>query len=74
MKIQNVKLSHIKNYFTAPVIVGIVVCVMYFFAFAAAILYTAGMLTAQSNQRLKEERCYQLAKSYSDVLKNELTK
>ena len=29
MKIQNVKLSHIKNYFTAPVIVGIVVCVMY---------------------------------------------
>ena len=29
MKIQNVKLSQIKNYFTAPVIVGIVVCVMY---------------------------------------------
>ena len=29
MKIQEVKLSHIKNYFTAPVIVGIVVCVMY---------------------------------------------
>ena len=29
MKIQKVKLSHIKNYFTAPVIVGIVVCVMY---------------------------------------------
>jgi len=29
MKIQSVKLSHIKNYFTAPVIVGIVVCVMY---------------------------------------------
>lgn len=29
MKLQGVKLSHIKNYFTAPVIVGIVVCVMY---------------------------------------------
>ena len=30
MKIQNgLRLSHIKNYFTAPVIVGIVVCVMY---------------------------------------------
>ena len=29
MKIQKVKLSHIKNYFTAPVIVGIVACVMY---------------------------------------------
>ena len=48
--------------------------ISFFIAFAAAILYTAGMLTAQSNQRLKEERCYQLAKSYSDVLKNELIK
>lgn len=54
---------------------AVVLCVSAFFiAFAAAILYTAGMLTAQSNQRLKEERCYQLAKSYSDVLKGELTK
>ena len=54
---------------------ALVLCVSAFFiAFAAAILYTAGMLTAQSNQRLKEERCYQLAKSYSDVLKTELTK
>lgn len=54
---------------------ALVLCVSAFFiAFAAAILYTAGMLTAESNQRLKEERCYQLAKSYSDVLKNELTK
>lgn len=54
---------------------ALVLCVSAFFiAFAAAILYTAGMMTAQSNQRLKEERCYQLAKSYSDVLKNELIK
>ena len=29
MRLQGVKLSHIKKYFTAPVIVGIVVCVMY---------------------------------------------
>ena len=54
---------------------ALVLCVSAFFiAFAAAILYTAGVLTAESNQRLKEERCYQLAKSYSDVLKKELTK
>lgn len=54
---------------------ALVLCISAFFiAFAAAILYTAGMLTAESNQRLKEERCYQLAKSYSDVLKNELVK
>lgn len=54
---------------------ALVLCVSAFFiAFAAAILYTAGMLTAESNQRLKEERCYQLAKSYADVLKKELTR
>lgn len=29
IKIQGVRLSHIKNYFTAPVVVGVVVCVMY---------------------------------------------
>lgn len=51
----------------------IVLCVSAFFvAFAAAILYTAGILTAQSNLRLKEERCYQLAKSYAKVLNQEL--
>ena len=52
---------------------AVVLCVSAFFiAFAAAILYTAGMVTAQSNQRLKEERCYQLAKSYAGVLTDEL--
>lgn len=53
----------------------VVMCVSAFFvAFAAAILYTAGTITAQSNSRLKEERCYQLAKSYGDVLNDELTR
>ena len=54
---------------------AVVLCVSAFFvAFAAAILYTAGMLTAQSNQRLKQERCSQLAKSAADVLDQELQK
>lgn len=53
----------------------VVLCVSAFFvAFAAAILYTAGMLTAQSNLRLKQERCSQLAKSATDVLEQELQK
>ena len=54
---------------------AVVLCVSAFFvAFAAAILYTAGMLTAQSNLRLKQERCSQLAKSAADVLDQELQK
>lgn len=53
---------------------AVVLCVSAFFlAFAAAILYTAGLLTAQSNKRLGEERCYQLAKSYTAVLEQQLT-
>lgn len=53
---------------------AIVLCVSAFFvAFAGAILYTTGLLTAQSNLRLKEERCYQLAKSYAKVLDEALT-
>lgn len=54
---------------------AVVLCVSAFFiAFAAAILYTAGLVTAQSNQRLKEERCFRLAKSYAEVLTEELEK
>ncbi len=53
----------------------LVLCVSAFFvSFAAAMVYATGMVTAQSNQRLKEERCYQLAKSYGKVLTKELTK
>ena len=53
----------------------VVICVSAFFvAFAAAILYTAGLMTAQSNLRLKEERCNQLATSAAKVLNEELLK
>lgn len=53
---------------------AIMMCVAAFFvAFSGAILYTAGLLTAQSNLRLKEERCKQLARSYAEVLDQELT-
>ncbi len=53
----------------------VVMCVSAFFiAFATAILYTAGLVTAQSTERLKEERCYQLAKSYAQVVDAELKK
>lgn len=53
---------------------AIVLCVAAFFvAFAAAIVYTAGLLTAEANERLEQERCYQLAKSYAKVLDTELT-
>ena len=54
---------------------ALVLCVSAFFmAFAVAILYTAGVMTAQSTRRLEEERCYQLARSYAEVLGKELTR
>ena len=49
-------------------------CVSAFFvAFAAAILYTAGLLTSQSTGRLKEERSYLLAQSFAEALDKELS-
>ena len=52
---------------------ALVLCVSAFFiAFAAAILYTAGLLTSRSSERLQEERSYQLARSFSEVLGTEL--
>lgn len=52
---------------------AVVLCVSAFFiAFAAAILYTAGLLTSRSSERLLEERPYQLARSFSEVLDTEL--
>ena len=52
---------------------AVVLCVSAFFiAFAAAILYTAGLLTSRSSERLQEERSYQLARSFSEVLDTEL--
>lgn len=54
---------------------AVMLCVAAFFiAFATAILYTAGLVTSQSTQRLKQERCYQLAKSYAQVIDKELTR
>ena len=51
----------------------IVLCVSAFFiALAAAIIYMAGVLTAGSGKRLLEERCYQLSKSYAELLDKEL--
>ncbi len=41
--------------------------------FAAAILYTAGLLTSQSTGRLKEERSYLLAQSFAEALDKELS-
>lgn len=52
---------------------AVVICISAFFlAFALAILYTAGMLMSQANQRLRQERCYQLAKSFAEALGEEL--
>lgn len=42
-------------------------------AFALAMVYTGGLLTARANRRLEQERCYQLARSFADVLDAELT-
>lgn len=54
---------------------AIVLCLSAFFlAFAAAILYTTGVLSEQAAQRMEQERCYQLSRSYSDVLQEELKK
>lgn len=51
----------------------VTLCVSAFFvAFAAAILYTAGLLTSQSTRRLTEERCYLMAKSYAEALDDAL--
>ena len=51
----------------------IVVCVSAFLtAFALAMFYTAGLLLARANRRLEQERSYQLAQSFAQVLDQEL--
>ncbi len=53
----------------------IVVCVSAFLvAFALAMIYTAGLMLSQANKRLRQERCYQLAKSFAETLDYELTR
>lgn len=43
-------------------------------AFALAMVYTASLMMARANRRLEQERCYQLAKSFAEVLDVELKK
>ena len=43
-----------------------------FLAFTAALVYSASVLLASANALLPQERCYQQAKTFSDVLENEL--
>lgn len=65
----------LKNNQKKGVSMAVMLCVSAFFlAFAAAILYTAGMMTSQSTERLKQERCYQLARSAAAVIDQELTR
>lgn len=53
----------------------VVVCVSAFLvAFALAMVHTAGLMLSQANQRLKQERSRQLARSFSQVLYEELQK
>lgn len=52
-----------------------VVCVSAFLvAFALAMVYTGSMLMARANRRLEQERCYQLASSFAQVLDGELAR
>lgn len=41
-------------------------------AFALAMVYAAGLLLSRANRRLEQERSYQLAKSFAQVLDKEL--
>lgn len=51
----------------------VVICVAaLLMAFALAMLYTAGVLLSRANERLRQERSYQLAQSFSQVLEKEL--
>lgn len=51
----------------------IVICVSAFLmAFALAMIYTAGLSLSRANRRLEQERSYQLARSFSEMLEKEL--
>ncbi len=41
-------------------------------AFALAMVYTAGVMLSNANSKLEEEQCYQLAKSFSEVVGKQL--
>lgn len=42
-------------------------------AFSLAIVYTAGLMLGDANEKLSQERCYQLAKSFARTLDAQLT-
>ncbi len=51
-----------------------VICISAFLAaFALAMVYGAGLMLSRSNRRLKQEQSYQLARSFAEVLEEELT-
>lgn len=52
---------------------AIVICVSAFLvAFALAMIYTASLSLSRANRRLTQERSYQLARSFSEMLEEEL--
>ena len=52
-----------------------VICIgAFLMAFALSMIYTAGLLLSRSNRRLEQERSYQLARSFSQILDLELKK
>ena len=54
---------------------AIVICVSAFLmAFALAMLYAAGLSVSRVNRRMEQERSYQLARSFSQVLEDELAR
>jgi hypothetical protein len=53
---------------------AIVVCISALLvAFALTMVYTASTMLATANQQVAQERCYQLAQSFSKVLETQLT-
>lgn len=53
----------------------IVICVSAFLAaFALAMLYTASLSLSRANRRIEQERSYQLARSFSEMLEKELVR
>lgn len=54
---------------------AVVICISaLLMALSLALVYSAGSMLAQSNRKLQQERCYQLARSFAGVLDAELKK
>ena len=72
MKQQKKKVKIEKKAGASLAIVMIILVV--FTAFSLTLLQSAGLMLSQANRRLEQERCYQLAKSFAEVLEKELFK